>query len=145
MNDFAIRNRESLGLVSLDIPLISNLDVWINIALIRMYHRNQPRAEAEKEVIGYLDRYGLGKIAYRRNSDLTDRERFCVMLLRAAMVANAALLIDRPFRMMPEMEDGRFILDRIGRIEDLYRTSCIFDYAWFEDRYGNSDAAEHTI
>lgn len=110
-----------------------------------MYHRNQPRAEAEKEVIGYLDRYDLGKIAYRRNSDLTGRERFCVMLLRAAMVADAALLIDRPFRMAPEMEDGRFVLESIKMIEDLYKSSCIFDYAWFEDRYGVSDAAEHRV
>lgn len=139
------RNRNCLGLVSQDIPLISNLDVWINIALIRLYHRNQPRGESEKEVVGYLDRYGLGQIAYRRSPALTNRERFCVMLLRAAMVADAEILIDRPFRIMPELEDGFFVLECIGVIEDLYRSSCIFDYSWFRDRYGIGDAAEHSI
>ncbi len=134
-----------MGMVSLDIPLISNLDVWLNIALIRMYHRNQSQGEAEKEVTGYLDRYDLGRIAYSRSSALTDRERFCVMLLRAAMVADAAILIDRPFRIIPELDDGRFVFESIRVIEDLFRSSMIFDYIWFKDRYGSSDAAEHSL
>jgi len=45
LNDFAIKNKKNLGLVSLDVPLISNLDVWINIALIRQYHQNLPPEE----------------------------------------------------------------------------------------------------
>ncbi len=110
-----------------------------------MYHRNQSRGEAEKEAIGYLARYDLGGIAYRRTSALTNRESFCVMLLRAAMVANAAILIDRPFRIMPELDDGRFVFESIRVIEDLFRSSRIFDYIWFRDRYGISDAAEHSI
>jgi len=110
-----------------------------------MYHRNQSWGEAEKEVMDYLARYDLGSFAYRRSSALTNRERFCVMLLRAAMVDGAAILIDRPFRIMPELEDGRFILESIRMIEDLYTSSCIFDYIWLRDRYGISDAAEHSI
>lgn len=95
--------------------------------------------------MGYLERYDLGRIAYRRSSALTDRERFCVMLLRAAMVADAAILIDRPFRLMPELDDGRFVFESIRVIEDLFRSSIIFDYIWLRDRYGISDAAEHSL
>ena len=36
------------GLVSLDVPLISNLPVWSNIALIRQYHENMPWEEAKR-------------------------------------------------------------------------------------------------
>lgn len=135
LNDFAIKNKENLGLVSLDVPLISNLDVWINIALIRQYHQNLPPEEAEKEVVRYLQRYHLEKIAHRRSSVLTDEERFCVMLLRAAMVVDAILVIDRPFKILPELQNSQFIFDSIRVIDDLYRESRIFDYIWFKDRY----------
>jgi ABC-type lipopolysaccharide export system ATPase subunit len=145
LNDFATQNQKRLGLVSLDTPLISNLDVWSNISLIRQYHRNQSRDEAEKEVMGYLERYDLKKIAYRRSPSLTNKERFCVMLLRAAMVSDAAIVIDRPFRIMPELEDGSFVFECIGVIEDIYRSSFIFDYSWFRERYGVSDATERSI
>lgn len=140
LNDFAIKNKKSLGLVSLDVPLISNLDVWINIALIRQYHQNLPPEEAEKEVVRYLQRYHLEKIAHRRSSALTDEERFCVMLLRAAMVADAIIVIDRPFKILPELQNSQFIFDSIRVIDDLYRESRIFDYIWFKDRYRIIDA-----
>ena len=140
LNDFAIKNKKNLGLVSLDVPLISNLDVWINIALIRQYHQNLPPEEAEKEVVRYLQRYHLEKIAHRRSSALTDEERFCVMLLRAAMVVDAILVIDRPFKILPELQNSQFIFDSIRVIDDLYRESRIFDYIWFKDRYRIIDA-----
>jgi ABC-type lipoprotein export system ATPase subunit len=140
LNDFAIKNKKNLGLVSLDVPLISNLDVWINIALIRQYHQNLPPEEAEKEVVRYLQRYHLEKIAHRRSSALTDEERFCVMLLRAAMVADAIIVIDRPFKILPELQNSQFIFDSIRVIDDLYRESRIFDYIWFKDRYRIIDA-----
>jgi ABC-type lipopolysaccharide export system ATPase subunit len=140
LNDFAVKNKEGLGLVSLDVPLISNLDVWINIALIRQYHQNLPPEEAEKEVVRYLQRYHLEKIAHRRSSALTDEERFCVMLLRAAMVADAIIVIDRPFKILPELQNSQFIFDSIRVIDDLYRESHIFDYIWFKGRYRIIDA-----
>lgn len=140
LNDFAIKNKKNLGLVSLDVPLISNLDVWINIALIRQYHQNLQTEEAEKEVVRYLQRYHLEKIAHRRSSALTDEERFCVMLLRAAMVADAIIVIDRPFKILPELQNSQFIFDSIRVIDDLYRESRIFDYIWFKDRYRIIDA-----
>jgi ABC-type lipoprotein export system ATPase subunit len=140
LNDFAIKNKKNLGLVSLDVPLISNLDIWINIALIRQYHQNLPPEEAEKEVVRYLQRYHLEKIAHRRSSALTDEERFCVMLLRAAMVADAIIVIDRPFKILPELQNSQFIFDSIRVIDDLYRESRIFDYIWFKDRYRIIDA-----
>jgi hypothetical protein len=71
------------------VPLISNLDVWINIALIKQYHQNLSRNAAEREVLGYLRRYGLEVIAYKRNPALTAEQRFRVMLLRAAMVSSS--------------------------------------------------------
>jgi ABC-type nitrate/sulfonate/bicarbonate transport system ATPase subunit len=122
-------------MVSEDVPLISNLDVWINIALIKQYHENLSTDTVQEEVMGYLRRFQLEKIAKKRNPAITAEQRFQVMLLRAAMVVQAVVVIDRPFRLLPEIQDSRFIYDSLHVIADLYEKCYVFDYLWFKDRY----------
>ena len=138
--DFSIENKRHLGLVSSDAPLISNLDVWINIALIKQYHQNLPRKEAEHLVLGHLERFGLKKIAHKRDPALTCEERFWVMLLRAAMVADAIIVIDRPFTIIPDLKDTSFIDEAIKTSDDLFAQCHIFDYMWNKERYRINDA-----
>lgn len=128
-------HKPRLGMVSEDVPLISNLDVWINISLIKQYHQNIPREAAEQEVMAYLRRYQLENIANRRNPSLTHEQRFRVLLLRAAMVVDAVIVIDRPFTLLPELHDSDFIYESLDIIDDLYTKSFIVDYIWFKDRY----------
>ena len=138
---FSILYRQRIGMVSEVVPLISNLDVWINIALIRQYHQNLSNESAQEEVMGYLRRYQLELIAHKRIFALTDEQRFRVMLLRAAMVADAVVVIDRPFKLLPALKESDFIYDSLHIIADLYDKSCVFDYLWFKERYRISDAA----
>jgi ABC-type lipoprotein export system ATPase subunit len=91
--------------VSVDVPLISNQDVYMNIALIKEYHENMPRQQAERLAVHCLGRIGLEHIAYKRNPSLTLEERFGVMLLRAAMVKDAMILIDKPFELIPHLQE----------------------------------------
>lgn len=140
LSALTIRHRQHLGVVSGDVPLISNLDVWINIALIKQYHQNQSREAAEKEVMGHLKRYQLEKIAHKRAPALTHEQRFRVMLLRAAMMTDAVIVIDRPFSLLPELHDSLLIDDSLKTIDDLYKKSYIVDYVWFKDRYRIEDA-----
>lgn len=126
-----------LGLISADVPLISNLDVWLNIALIYEYHRNIPEKKAEVFVIECLKRYGLENIAYKRNTFLSEEERFCVMLLRAAMLSDAVIVIDRPFKIMPYLKDTSFIFEALGKVDDLFALCYIFDFTQDKNRYGN--------
>lgn len=135
LREFTERYRTRLGLVSLDAPLISNLSILHNIALIPEYHDRRSRKEAEGLVLHYLDRMNLTGIALKRNPALLDTERFCAMVLRAAMVKDNAVVIDRPFKIMPELEDSRFIGDTLRTIDDLLQECHIFDYIWNQDRY----------
>lgn len=132
-------HKRRCGIVSADTPLISNLNVWINIALIKQYHENLSRDAAYQVAMACLHRFRLEQIAHKRNPALTPQQRFCVMLLRAVMLPQAFVIIDRPFKLMPELRDGRFIYESLLKIADLYDRSCIFDYTWFEDRYRISD------
>jgi len=126
----------------MDIPLISNLNVWHNIALIRFYHLSESRLRAKKRVFGLLSRFQKMEIADLRIAALDHRERFLVKLLRAAMVQDAFIVIDRPFRLVPDLPDAEMIEDSLARIDELYFSCQIFDYSWNRDRYRIDDVSE---
>ncbi|MEN6319243.1 MAG: hypothetical protein ABFD82_10875 [Syntrophaceae bacterium] len=135
LSDFTDKNKHNLGLVSLDAPLISNLNVWINIALIKQYHQHLSENKAELLVREYLQNCGLQHVANKRNAALTNKERFLVMLLRAAMVRDSIIVIDKPFEILPDIPDDKFIYDALKIIEDSFKECHVFDFAWFKDRY----------
>jgi ABC-type lipopolysaccharide export system ATPase subunit len=135
LNDFTEKNKKNLGLVSLDAPLLSNLDVSVNIALIKQYHENLSADKAQSLVLSYLTRYSLEHISNKRNPALTNRERFYVMLLRAVMVRDSIVVIDRPFTIIPDVQDDRFIYDALKVVDDSFKECHIFDYQWSKDRY----------
>ena len=142
MEGFLADRKSNLGLVSLEVPLISNLPVWSNIALIRQYHENMPREEAKTLVLDLLQRFGMAATAEKRNPSLTAEERFCIMLIRAAMVRDAVVVLDRPFRIFPDLPDGRFFTDSLRKVDDLIAEAHIFDYNWEKGRYGATDGTE---
>jgi len=120
----------------MDVPLISNQEVYMNIALIKQYHENMPKRRAQRMVVEYLQRLGVGDIAYKRNPVLTQEERFCAMLLRSAMVKDAMILIDQPFKIIPHLKDVQLIVAALKKIDDLYLSCHIYDYKWMEEKYG---------
>jgi ABC-type sugar transport system ATPase subunit len=142
LEGFLADRKSNLGLVSLEVPLISNLPVWSNIALIRQYHENMPWEEAKTLVLDLLQRFGMAATAEKRNPSLTAEERFCIMLIRAAMVRDAVVVLDRPFRIFPELPDGQFFTDSLRKVDDLIAEVHIFDYSWEKGRYGAMDGAE---
>lgn len=109
----------------------------MNIALIKQYHENMPRSEARQLALDVLKRVDLEPIANRRNPALTPEERFCVMLLRAAMMKNAIIIIDRPFKIIPHLKTAQEIATVLKKIDDLYVSCHIYDYSWMEEKYGD--------
>lgn len=142
LQSFIAAHKTRLGLVSLDAPLISNLAIWSNIALIRQYHQNMPKHEARAYTEDLLRRLGMVSIAEKRNPALTPEERFCAMLLRASMVRDAILVLDRPFNILTNLRDGHFIMETLRKVDDLIAETHIFDYSWEKERYGGEDDAE---
>ncbi len=139
LQSFISAQKARLGLVSLEAPLISNLAIWSNIALIRQYHQNMPKQEARAFTEDLLRRLGMVSIAEKRNPALTTEERFCAMLLRASMVRDAIVVLDRPFSILTNLRDGRFIMETLRKVDDLIAETHIFDYSWEKGRYGGGD------
>ncbi|MEI7638095.1 MAG: hypothetical protein WCJ37_12375 [Syntrophus sp. (in: bacteria)] len=129
------QEKHRLGLVSMDAPLISNLSVLSNIALIKQYHGGLTVPEAEDIVKMRLKKLHLEDIAEKRNPVLLEVQRFCAMVLRAVMVEDAMVVIDRPFKIMPDLDDTHFIREVLTSVDDLFRECHIFDYLWNEERY----------
>lgn len=136
---------DRLGCVSTMVPLISNLAVWENIALIVQYHEKLSRDKAYRLALGRLERLGIQFLAQVRPANLGSRERFLVMLLRATMVGEAAVMIERPFQLLPELKDISFLYATLAKIEDFYHECYIFDLAVLKSRYEINDAKEHGI
>ncbi len=109
----------------------------MNIALIKEYHENMPKRHAESLSVKYLERLDLAHIAYKRNPDLSSEERFCVMLLRAAMVKDAMILIDQPFKIIPHLKNSDYVMMALKKIDDLYSNCHIYDYNWMKEKYGD--------
>ncbi len=127
-----------LGWVSIDIPLISNLNVWVNIALIKQYHENLPVDQAAEMARQLLRRFQMESIFYRRNPHLTEEERFCAMVLRAAMVPQGILILDRPFEILSSHGDSRFLHQVLCTVNDMFTKCYIFDYTWEKKNMGSS-------
>jgi ABC-type sugar transport system ATPase subunit len=141
LDSLLMEHQSHLGLVSQEVPLISNLPVWSNIALIRQYHENMPSVQARTLVVGLLERFDIASIADKRISSLKVEDLFFSMLIRAAMVRDAVIVLDRPFRLLPDLQDGRFFTDSIRKVDDLIAEAHIFDYDWEKERYGATDGA----
>lgn len=136
LRQFVRAQGKQLGMVSIDIPLISNLTVLQNIALIKEYHSRISRKQVENHVLAYLEKMNLPHIADKRNPALTHEERFCALVLRAVMVEENIVVIDRPFSIMPNFKDSRYITNTLRTVNDLLHKCHIFDYIWHQDRYG---------
>jgi len=132
---------QPLGVVSIDIPLISNLNVWMNIALIRQYHENQPAPQAADMVKQLLKRFSMESIFNLRNPQLCEEERFCAMLLRALMVPRSVLVVERPFEILNSHGDSRFLHQALNTVNDLFTKCYIFDYTWQKNKYGLFDGS----
>ncbi len=136
MKKILVTKQSRAAPVSMNMPLISNQEVWLNIALIKQYHENMSAFQSENIALKALQRLDLSRVAYKRNPDLSDEERFCVMLIRAAMVNEASIIIDRPFKIMPHLKDVNYIFQALEKIEDLYGSCHIYDYKWMAQKYG---------
>lgn len=81
-------------------------------------------------------------VATKRNHDLRDDERFCIMLLRAAMM-NDAVVIDRPFLIIPHVAHAGFMFENLTVLENMFTECFIFDYELHRSKYSTYVTETH--
>lgn len=95
MKEFIQTQKEST-LVSVETPLIANLDMCENIALIKEVHENLSVVDAETEAIEVLVAFGLGEVSRKRVAHLSKETLFWVMYIRAMMTKDECVMIELP-------------------------------------------------
>lgn len=108
------------------IPLISNLNILENIAIIKEVHKNKTIKKAEDEALELLKRISLEDIADKRITQCNEFEIFCAMLIRAMMNEKKHIIIVTPFSLITALLDMKEITDIID-ILDIKKDIIIVD------------------
>ncbi|MFW6181591.1 MAG: ABC transporter ATP-binding protein [Spirochaetota bacterium] len=88
--------RRSFGFVFQDAALISNLDVFTNVALPLRYHGGLPEGEIEDKVTGILRSFDLLGIRGQLPAHLSAGQRKLVSFARALVVKPSLIFFDEP-------------------------------------------------
>ncbi len=99
-------------------PLLSNLDIIENIALIKEVHERLSQKAAQKQALEALEAVGYAYIGRFRSVNCNVKELFIAQLIRASMMQYAKITIIRPFVMLKDTEEIPMILDALRRIKE---------------------------
>lgn len=91
-----------MALVSSEIPLLSNLNMVENIALINQYHQNQSIRKSETAARQVLSNLGYEACAEKRMLQSSDIETFMVKLTRAYLAPLNEVIIVQPAMLINE-------------------------------------------
>lgn len=97
--------------VAKDLPLISNLSMIENIAIIEEFHHKIGTQDAHKNALQLLKQIDLESIAHKKIEQCKSLEIFCVMLLRALMCDATKIMICYLYSFVDEIENIDEILD----------------------------------
>ena len=121
--------------VSTQTPLLSNLSMLENIALISQVHDKMGMAQSHKKAYAALKSLELEQIAPLRYENCSAKEKFYVQLIRANILKDAKIIIEQPFMLLAEEMSIHFILDALGRLNIPYERVRIIDLVHQENNY----------
>ena len=129
-----IQEREDFVLLNTETPLISNLDICENIALIKSVHENMSTKKAERLALDMLTLLGLQKIAHQRAYSCSKKEIFLVMFIRAMMMKENTLIIKSPNDILGNSQHIKEVVIEMIKI-DIVKDICIVDLQRNENYY----------
>lgn len=99
-------------------PLISNLNILENIALIKEVHEHLETSVAQEEALAYLQKIELSYLAKFRVSQCNEVEIFLIMIIRALMTKEKTVIILRVFSITNHLINIKTIIDNIQIINN---------------------------
>ncbi len=101
------------SLISIDMPLISNLNMIENIALIKEVIFRMSTKNAQEIAEKSLQAIELSNIALFRIQECSDLEIFYVMFIRALMSREKNIIISSPYLIIKELIDINKLVEKI--------------------------------
>jgi len=112
-------DHKNYTLISPETPLISNLSMIENIALIKEVHEFLSTQKAEKIAFEELKRLSLEEIAEKRLIACSPNEILYVMIIRALMMPQKSILLQTPYAIVNNLGDIKTILSNITQLEHI--------------------------
>lgn len=111
-----IETLQDYSLISKDTPLISNLNMIENIALIKEVHELLSIEKAESIAKESLAKIDIAQIALKRLNQCNSLEIFYVMFIRSLMSKERSVIVVTPFSLINNLRDIQPIVDTIERL-----------------------------
>ncbi|MBO4441774.1 hypothetical protein J5834_06615 [bacterium] len=121
--------------MSADIPLLSNLSIFDNIALIHKFHTSQPVDFIARTIREQLEILGIDSFAALKPASVDPLTVFKVKVLRAVSLPLSKFLIDRPFTMLTGIADIGAVVKIVDLLDKYVEECTVFDYKWNSSRY----------
>ena len=112
-----LSTQEDFVLVAEDVPLLSNLNLLENVALIDEVHHHMSVKQAESKVLQTLKSNGLEQLAFKRIPQCNDHEIFQFLLLRAAAMPKKQAFILLPLTLVNHEDGINAILNIINNLK----------------------------
>ncbi len=126
--------------ISQDTPLISNLDIKENIALIKEVHEKKERQSAEKEAVMMLDKLGMKHISNLRKNSCSGFEILCAMVARAFMCKENSIVVKMPFGIDNSLNDIDRLFEKIYKLNGIIEKKVtVFDLDSNRYRYERAE------
>lgn len=142
MSESALKDRisalcaeQTVGLVSPDIPLLSNLSVYDNIALVSRYLTKEKDKEIQHVILQQLDILNIRNLKFEKPFRLDSETIFKVKLLRALSLKDSLTIIDRPFVMLNNIADIAPVKKMLETLGEYIGEGVFFDFEWNKSKY----------
>jgi ABC-type lipopolysaccharide export system ATPase subunit len=123
---FFLKQQSGYTLVKSDIPLISNLSIIENIALIQEVQQKISASLVERQIMQILQSINMEHIARQRVSSCNEFELFCAMLIRSLQAKEIQVYIVTPFTLISTLTSLKEITDILEKL-DLKKDIMILD------------------
>ncbi|MDF1882187.1 hypothetical protein JHD50_12905 [Sulfurimonas sp. MAG313] len=119
-------------------PLLSNLSITENIALILQVHEKLSREDALQQAKEALESLDLGYLCEFRYNNCNLKETFHIQLIRAIMIKGSQIIIDQPFSLVREELSLDFIFKALEKLKISINTVLILDLNHQKNYYKES-------
>ncbi|MDH5465187.1 MAG: hypothetical protein OEW60_06120 [Thiovulaceae bacterium] len=112
--------------VSVKIPFLSNLSVLENIKLVAEVRERSSNNKVQERAMEKLRALEMEELSATHFTSLDDLHYFWVQIIRAHMLEECRMVIDRPFVFVPGQRNMDFILQALERLNiDFDRVTII--------------------
>ena len=131
----AIGTEQRVGFVSPDIPLLSNLSVYDNISLVPRYLTTEKDETIRTEIVQFLNTLEISDSINKKTFQLDSETIFKVKLLRALMLKDSVIVVDRPFVMLNTAPDIKPVEEMLKTLVTDEKKIIFLDFEWNKNKY----------